>query len=748
MLAVQQRVLLEMLIRSVELEVRAVAKDGLMVQHVDPDLLVVQESEDTNLLPSRKKSKGDSSHEELTVALLRALPDLLDLFKTDSSVLELLTGLPPYFLPSVFNLPNRKQDFCTLISKLSKTFLEATDSKVLFNCALALSCLAKDDHARSGDAFLELQATTVAIQVRLSKLFERKADILTSDSPKGDNLIDTEHAIGLCLRRLRILSKRWDIADLLVDGKTKANSVAELEKLCIDIVRVVANDLRIREVKNTDEVDNNNTPDIPKVWLDQDKRVHSLVAESASEALSFLLSATAWRLKIEVDDLAISAEAPKKSNGPEIVVRMRDSLIKLVVLCFEQYVELDEGNSVYSEEHFAFAEKVQSHAGTIAGDLRSLFPKQWSAAVSPKLRSFAFTEDGHVVGGFVRFLKSQEHRLRANEKMNVEDRFAIEQLLLPIARGLSANWKDGIRREAGAVLSHITGSGRIARCTVSSLSRVLKRIEPVRFLEAHMACLRQDFDDWAASEPEELESDHPTEKEMVAYDEKEKEHAAKFDMIEQQAQRLSAFLGVGKLREKSLGPALLGFVREGARVAFSTDVPGYEEELPLGARLPFLRIVSKYLNWIRRDESQLQTLRQDFNEMEKKLRSESEYNDIYEDDLATIEEFRLAGNLGKYPFNKNAKTDAMDDGSFSAESLDSRTRPRMSITSNISSIRSKMSATQASLSPLYEEGDGDRDSDDVGDDAHGSTNDYASTHASNRFESESVSTRSSLTSHP
>jgi hypothetical protein len=46
-----------------------------------------------------------------------------------------------------------------------------------------------------------------------------------------------------------------------------------------------------------------------------------------------------------------------------------------------------------------------------------------------------------------------------------------------------------------------------------------------------MACLRQDFDDWAASEPEELESDHPTEKEMVAYDEKEKEHAAKVGLF-------------------------------------------------------------------------------------------------------------------------------------------------------------------------------------------------------------------------
>jgi len=38
---------------------------------------------------------------------------------------------------------------------------------------------------------------------------------------------------------------------------------------------------------------------------------------------------------------------------------------------------------------------------------------------------------------------------------------------------------------------------------------------------------------------------------------------------------------------------LLGFMREGVRFAFSTDDPGSEEDLPLGARLSFLSIMSK-----------------------------------------------------------------------------------------------------------------------------------------------------------
>jgi hypothetical protein len=33
------------------------------------------------------------------------------------------------------------------------------------------------------------------------------------------------------------------------------------------------------------------------------------------------------------------------------------------------------------------------------------------------------------------------------------------------------------------------------------MSKVLKKIEPVRLLEAHMACLRQDYEEWADEEP-------------------------------------------------------------------------------------------------------------------------------------------------------------------------------------------------------------------------------------------------------
>ena len=41
-----------------------------------------------------------------------------------------------------------------------------------------------------------------------------------------------------------------------------------------------------------------------------------------------------------------------------------------------------------------------------------------------------------------------------------------------------------------------------------------------------MACLRQDFEDWAESEPE-LEKDHPTEEEMAAFEEAEKQYHGK-----------------------------------------------------------------------------------------------------------------------------------------------------------------------------------------------------------------------------
>lgn len=69
--------------------------------------------------------------------------------------------------------------------------------------------------------------------------------------------------------------------------------------------------------------------------------------------------------------------------------------------------------------------------------------------------------------------------------------------------------------------------------------------------------------------------------------------------IQTQAGRLSASLGVGKIRDKNLVQGLFGFVQEGIRFAFSTEYVGSQEDLPLGARLTFLLILTKYVpsNW-------------------------------------------------------------------------------------------------------------------------------------------------------
>ena len=49
-------------------------------------------------------------------------------------------------------------------------------------------------------------------------------------------------------------------------------------------------------------------------------------------------------------------------------------------------------------------------------------------------------------------------------------------------------------------------------------------MEPVRLLEAHMASLRQSYEDWMDNEPEDLESDRPTDAEMAAFEAAEMNH--------------------------------------------------------------------------------------------------------------------------------------------------------------------------------------------------------------------------------
>ena len=58
---------------------------------------------------------------------------------------------------------------------------------------------------------------------------------------------------------------------------------------------------------------------------------------------------------------------------------------------------------------------------------------------------------------------------------------------------------------------------------------------------------------------------------------------------------MATSLGVGKLSDSKMYPAIFGFVKEGIRYAFSASEAGTVEEFHVGSRLPFLRIVNKYV---------------------------------------------------------------------------------------------------------------------------------------------------------
>lgn len=219
----------------------------------------------------------------------------------------------------------------------------------------------------------------------------------------------------------------------------------------------------------------------------------------------------------------------------------------------------------------------------------------------------------------------------------------IRSLLLPICRSIATNWKLGNRREAGIVLSHIIGSGPQVSEIVSQLSKDLKHIDNMRLLESHMASLRQSYEDWLDSDPSELEDENPTDEIMARYEEEEQLHKKQFDLIAQQAQRFSQSLGVRKLsNEQLIGPILLGFIREGIRFAFSES-----DEFLLGSKLSFLTIITKYAHWIRNNEQYQSAIRDFLHEKEMELRCHGDFEDVHEDDLLALLEFRKAVGLGE-----------------------------------------------------------------------------------------------------
>lgn len=107
--AVQQRVLLNWLVTSAEMEVyslRVSAEDdpkkNPMLQDIDKDYLEIQakkrESVTAHIIDTKKQKmiRTSTSHEELTLALMKTLPDLLASFKSETPILRSLLLLPRY----------------------------------------------------------------------------------------------------------------------------------------------------------------------------------------------------------------------------------------------------------------------------------------------------------------------------------------------------------------------------------------------------------------------------------------------------------------------------------------------------------------------------------------------------------------------------------------------------------------------------------------------------------------------------
>jgi hypothetical protein len=317
-------------------------------------------------------------------------------------------------VPSVLNLSSRKKEFQFLVANLSSIFQESTDPTTLSNCCRAIVALAKGEHSRSDDARLVLKEIAGNLRTRLLDLLEEKTKRAehSDDSDDEDEMtqVDMESSISLCLRRLCALSKRWSISGLLGDEDTGDD---ELETISKAVAVYIAAELKARQIiyHHPETQGDADQVEVPKIWSTADDSVHSVVAESVSGGLGFLLTMTAWRLKEEIERIDDGfAEYEGKDIENHVVIRMRDRMRSLILLCYEQFIASSASDN-FSSVHCEFAITVQEHALRISGDLRSMFPRKWLQARSPFLSACALTDDSTLIGAGVRFVRSQESRV-------------------------------------------------------------------------------------------------------------------------------------------------------------------------------------------------------------------------------------------------------------------------------------------------------------------------------------------------
>ena len=419
-------------------------------------------------------------------------------------------------------------------------YTESSDETVLRNVAESLAFLARDGHTRSQEARIQIQKLVSSLGNSLTKLLQTNdkagavgkptqkdkdedgksndalsltpesnvrrsrrsrgsrssrdsEDTTVDDDDKNGSTNkqrDTEFAISLDTKRLRILAKRMDLAKVLSfqdpekGDKDSTGGPVALDVIRNTIVSGVDKRLKARQVevveKETDDDNDNDDEEIiriPDIWETVNSPVHAAVAVTVGESLQFLLATTAWGLADALDNDPIYQAGikgdPDQNEDTDleehVLVKEREQIEAVIHVCFEQNLS---GSGDVSDAHIDFAESVQRSATLAMADLRTLFPKGWSEASSPLLRLLALDDDRLLVSQFVQYFKSKEAALRSGT-MKTEQTL---DLLLPFASTVATNWSMCNRREAGYALAHIVGSGPESSQIIGTLTRIVKKV--------------------------------------------------------------------------------------------------------------------------------------------------------------------------------------------------------------------------------------------------------------------------------
>jgi hypothetical protein len=300
--------------------------------------------------------------------------------------------------PQVFGLAGSKRDMECLLPCLSECFLVSTDYIVMRNCATALASIARENHPCTNDGIVCLKQLVENLHTRLLETLDANEKLTGSsadDDSTNESEMDIHNALCFCLRRFAILSKQVDVMQLL-HGNTES-SIKQTFAIFTRLTVIFQKELQARSIK----VDSERNSIIPDIWMTRGKKKHALLVSAVSECMQFMLCTIAYLVCVEIQEAKDPASLP--TSRTDAVLQMRDALVRICSMSFDQFINTAESD-VYSSMHIKYSLVIQEMAGRIAGDVRSLFPIQWSDAQSPILRKLSLAKESLLVAGFERRL--------------------------------------------------------------------------------------------------------------------------------------------------------------------------------------------------------------------------------------------------------------------------------------------------------------------------------------------------------